>query len=298
MTMAIQNITLRKPSWLVDVVMNWKIIDESTSNFKPMVDGFPLIVAEDPMYKVCPECNHSQDEDNEKCEECGANLSDVDSEIDEYELEEIAHEMWHYAFNANDAQDFYEVSIESGYYSGCQFWVEDKYDDIENWDDDDAYVQFGVDTTAEAIELKEMAKKIVIKALKQAKKELGLLELKVSARFSNGETMYDKVDEASTVTCDGCGREVHDDTVEVVGDYVLCDRCRQTSESNENAKIDSWYAAGLDVWVAQYECDYNGEHIKSDTFSGDTRDEAEEKAMDELETKYGIIEYDFVNQDY
>ena len=32
----------------------------------------------------------------------------------------------------------------------------------------------------------------------------------------------------STVKCDGCGEEVHDDLVEIVGDEVLCARCRRT----------------------------------------------------------------------
>lgn len=137
------------------------------------------------------------------------------------------HDLNHYAKNANDAQDFYEVSLEPGYYEGIQFYVTPKYDNVEEWDDYEAQSQLGVENKKEAIELKKLSKEIVLKVLNQAKKELGMIELKVSARFSNGETMYDKVDEHSSVTCDGCGREVHDDTVEVVGDKVLCDRCRK-----------------------------------------------------------------------
>lgn len=30
----------------------------------------------------------------------------------------------------------------------------------------------------------------------------------------------------STVKCDGCGEEVHDDLVEIVGEEVLCAGCR------------------------------------------------------------------------
>lgn len=31
----------------------------------------------------------------------------------------------------------------------------------------------------------------------------------------------------STIECDGCREEVHEDTVRIVGDRVLCDRCRE-----------------------------------------------------------------------
>jgi formylmethanofuran dehydrogenase subunit E len=29
------------------------------------------------------------------------------------------------------------------------------------------------------------------------------------------------------IECDGCRKEVHDDTVRIAGDRVLCDRCRE-----------------------------------------------------------------------
>lgn len=31
----------------------------------------------------------------------------------------------------------------------------------------------------------------------------------------------------SFIECDGCHEEVHEDTVRIVGDRVLCDRCRE-----------------------------------------------------------------------
>lgn len=203
------------------------LFNESTANFKPMLDGFPLIACEDPMNKVCPECGHGQDPQNDKCEICDCDLREVEPETDEYEVDGLTYEMMQCAKNANDAQDFYEVSLEPGYYEGIQFYVTPKYDDVTSWSDEDAQIQFGVDTVEEVLELKQMSREIVLKVLKQAKKNLGLVELKVGARFSNGETMYDRVDEHSSITCDGCGREVHDDTVEIVGNKVLCDRCRR-----------------------------------------------------------------------
>jgi hypothetical protein len=55
-----------------------------------------------------------------------------------------------------------------------------------------------------------------------------------------------KADESSEVECDGCGRIVHDDDVEIVGDQVLCYNCRSKyyrkpgywQESKK--KQDSW----------------------------------------------------------
>ena len=210
-----------------ELVFESVFVNEGTSNFKPMKEGFPLIVYNDQYCKVCPKCNYGQDKNNDKCEDCGADLSDVEPIVDDCAIDDIMYELNRYVKNANDAQDFYEVSLEPGYYEGIQFYVTPKYDDVTSWSDEDAQIQFGVDTMEEVLELKQMSREIVLKVLKQAKKELGMIELKVSARFSNGETMYDKVDEHSSVTCDGCGREVHDDTVEVVGDKVLCDRCRK-----------------------------------------------------------------------
>lgn len=43
----------------------------------------------------------------------------------------------------------------------------------------------------------------------------------------------DTYDESSSVECDRCGKEVHDDDVEIVGDEVLCSRCREKRFWNE-----------------------------------------------------------------
>lgn len=41
----------------------------------------------------------------------------------------------------------------------------------------------------------------------------------------------------SHVVCDRCHEEVHDDTVEIVGDQVLCDRCRKPAAR----KMPFWF---------------------------------------------------------
>ena len=46
-----------------------------------------------------------------------------------------------------------------------------------------------------------------------------------------------KADESSEVECDGCGRIVHDDDVEIVGDQVLCYNCRRGSVNESGPTI-------------------------------------------------------------
>ena len=93
---------------------------------------------------------------------------------------------------AKTAQAFYEVTLESGHYSGIQFYVDDKYYKVEELDNEDAQTEFGMCRSAMLRKYK-VAGNTIRRMLKQAKKELGLMELVVAVRFSNGETWYDKV---------------------------------------------------------------------------------------------------------
>jgi hypothetical protein len=44
--------------------------------------------------------------------------------------------------------------------------------------------------------------------------------------FRKGVHFKKLTSESSSVECDGCGKIVHDDDVEIVGDQVLCHNCR------------------------------------------------------------------------
>lgn len=70
-----------------------------------------------------------------------------------------------------------------------------------------------------------------------------------------------KFNESSKVTCDGCGEEVHDDTVEIVGDQVLCDKCRAGVKKESHNDIENDPA---------YECPYCGGHNCEFQFADDT----------------------------
>ena len=75
--------------------------------------------------------------------------------------------------------DFYTVSIRSGYYGGAQLYVERKNEDYDSSKTERALAR----------ETKELQKK-----LEDFAKKHGMYKIRVKARFSNGETMYEKVD--------------------------------------------------------------------------------------------------------
>lgn len=163
----------------------------STANFKCM-KGFPLIVAEDVHAKVCPECGCSMGTDDDACSECGADLSSVSSSYDEPTMTDVELNMSVCANGINDGQDFFSVSVESGYYGGLQFFVEFKNCPVSAMDDDDAQYYYGI-SQEEALRRESAAREFVVKGLKNAAKELGLVELSVIGRASNGEVFYSMV---------------------------------------------------------------------------------------------------------
>ena len=106
---------------------------------------------------------------------------------------ELAEQMKKVAAELNDAQPFYEVTVEGGYYSGIQFYVDSKYWTIENWTNEEAQEEFGM-CRSEMLRKYKVAGNTIRKGLYKAKDELGLDELICTARFSNGEAWYSKVD--------------------------------------------------------------------------------------------------------
>lgn len=163
----------------------------STANFKSMKD-FPLIVAKDEYCKVCPECGCTQASDAAKCDECGCDLSEVDSVYDEWTMNDIMRNMETKAKELNEYLTFYTVSVESGYYSGIQFYVDEKYCNVDTWDNEDARMEVGM-CRSKMLRKYKSEGNWLRRALQKAKAELGLMELGVVAHFSNGETMYTEI---------------------------------------------------------------------------------------------------------
>lgn len=163
----------------------------SCPNFKSMM-AFPLIVTEDHYIKVCPECGLSQDSKADKCEDCGCDLTDVSAVFDECESQYLVGEMEKVAERLNAAQPFYNVTVESGYYCGVQFYVSENYWKIEQMDNQESQEEFGM-CRSKMLRKYRTAGNLIRRELRKAKQDLGLWELGIFAQFSNGETMYTKV---------------------------------------------------------------------------------------------------------
>lgn len=164
----------------------------SAPNFKTMAD-FPLIAAETPYMRVCPECGFGNCGDDEKCENCGCDISNVEAVVDDFLCEEMMRDMQKVADKLNEVQDFYTVSVESGYYTGCQFYVADKYYDVSAMDNEEARDEFGM-CRSEMLRRFKVAGNTIRRELRKAAKDLGIGEYLCTARFSNGEAWYTKVE--------------------------------------------------------------------------------------------------------
>jgi ribosomal protein L40E len=164
----------------------------ATANFKTMAD-FPLIVGADTYIRVCPECGISNEATAEKCTECGCDLTGENAILDEWYSRDLVEQMEKVAAELNDAQPFYKVTVESGYYSGIQFYVDSKYWRLEDMDNEESRDEFGI-CRSEMLRQYKVAGNTIRKGLYKAKDELGLDELVCTARFSNGEAWYSKVD--------------------------------------------------------------------------------------------------------
>ena len=171
----------------------------STANFWTM-KNFPLWAKD--FYedcKICPECKVAQDIDNDECEFCGCNLSDVEAEnfYDEFEAQYICGEIDKELDNINNDLLFHKIELKDGYYSGVQFYCETKDFDEDkngelNLDNYDAHYYYDMCRSQARRKYKAEIKKIN-KILKKVATSYGFEAYGVSARFSNGETWYTKI---------------------------------------------------------------------------------------------------------
>lgn len=163
----------------------------STPNFKTMKD-FPLFVMPTPYCKVCPECGFTCGEDEDKCPECEADISDVNAGYDELADADNVNNMQTVAERLNKELDFFKVTVESGYYSGLQFFVDSDKDSPEEMDNEDCQYYFGK-CRSKAIRACNSEIRRINKWLVKQGEELGLTELICIGVFSNGEAVYSKV---------------------------------------------------------------------------------------------------------
>lgn len=99
----------------------------------------------------------------------------------------------------NSELKFFKISIESGYYTGAQLWV-DVTRDADNagfyddgYDTDNWYCRYWFDMCrSEAIRKYEAERRKVLRMLAKLAKSWGFEEYVCIARFSNGEAWYEK----------------------------------------------------------------------------------------------------------
>lgn len=163
----------------------------STPNFKTMKD-FPLIIGEETYCKYCPECGLSVDSDATKCEDCGADLTEVAAVYDELAMEDTIAEMKAICKKLNDNLHFYELTVESGYYTGVQFYVNESYYNPQDMDNEECRYQFDM-CRSKALRKMNTERNKIVRALRKAKKDYGFTELVCCGIFSNGEAVYSRV---------------------------------------------------------------------------------------------------------
>ena len=167
----------------------------SAPNFKTM-ENFPLYARANLTCKICPECGRSMGEDDDTCDECGASLEGVevtyDEDGDRMECEAVESEM----ARANADFTFHEITLESGYFTGVQFFVEEKfngYDKLDDMDNEEAKYYYGM-CRSKMLRAYNAEVRKVQKAMAKIAEGYGFKELIKIAQFSNGEAIYERVD--------------------------------------------------------------------------------------------------------
>ena len=145
----------------------------STANFKSM-DNFPLYVFD----------FDSEDEEDFEISEYWEDWNYVEGRMIEKEIDEY-----------NDMLKFHRISLKSGYYTGVQFYVEDlenmdKYP--EEYTNGECQYLFGM-CRSKTFRAYHSEQNKIRKWLKKIAKKYGFFELFVVGRFSNGETIYQKI---------------------------------------------------------------------------------------------------------
>lgn len=112
-------------------------------------------------------------------------VKDFEDEFEGYDTCEYIRERLE---DANDKLTFHSISLESGYYFGVQFFVEEEYDPSE-LDNDDCRYYFDC---CRSVAIRRYHSEInkVERMLRLLAKEFGFDEVYCSAVFSNGAANY------------------------------------------------------------------------------------------------------------
>ena len=129
---------------------------------------------------------------------------DFDEDSDEVlEANYWAWEIWNADFDYvadafNATLMFHDVRAEAGYYDGCSIYIENVYDFDESWTNDECRYHLDM-CRSEALRKFAAEKRRIIRWLRSSDelRALGFFEIEILGRFSNGETVYGRVDQAA-----------------------------------------------------------------------------------------------------
>ena len=143
----------------------------ATSNFKPQ-PLFPMYVVDDDYFNIY----RYNDEARE----------------DHYEFDEVFYqEIKNKIKDFSDKLEFFDITLQAGYYEGAQIYIEDRhgFNGGEDWDNEDCQYWFYM-CRSKAIRTYNSEIRRINKWLKTEMEHIGFRNLEVVARFDNGETIY------------------------------------------------------------------------------------------------------------
>lgn len=154
----------------------------SAPNFKNNCNSvFPMMVVSDE--DVCR--MYIELEDGEEYSECDFDFASDMFQSDLMQLEDELDEL-------NDELQWYNLKIESGYYTGAQILVDTEWCNIGEWSDEDCMDEFELNKK-ETIQMILDEQKKICKYLESVT-QYGFREIVCDGIFSNGEAIYHYVD--------------------------------------------------------------------------------------------------------
>ena len=252
--------------------MKGKYIKSGTSNFVSNDGDFPLVAYIAETYRVDDETGEETDErdyDAEQWEYDDAYDSAKDL-ADKMNIP-LSKEGYHRSLDDGYYNMPYSVGITSGYYEGIQIQIEDNLyfdpEEIANDEgllDDFEYAEDQADYDRVVKEVEERVTKEwetkINEYLNKLCSDYGWMKLGVSARFSNGETWYSKIDSAKK----NKKRKTADEKAKDEGADITCARRPVKSSTFDNEP----YRYYIDLTNTGY---YEDGSLHIDIDEGDTR---------------------------
>ena len=170
-----------------------------TANFRTM-KHFPLYTYPTVHWETyCPDCHtwFEYDEDDTVCPFCGGeDIFHDDNGM--YLAEEFMHDISPNIERLNDGLLFHKVAIESGYYTGLQFYVEAEHD-LEEYEYDEDDCQWNFDMSRSRAHCMFYSERVKLRTkLAELAHYHGMDELFCIGVFSNGEAVYERVEDTTT----------------------------------------------------------------------------------------------------